>query len=203
MDEGKWRQFCEWWNANFRAFGPNDGASQWVEFIGHDLTDLAAVRVALAPMAQRFAQQVEAGKYATLPTLAAVKKRYFELIKQRKEERQRAAYGDTVCKLCQSAGMVYVLAPRKSDVESREFWPEDFREFDWQQFAGFETAKCPDCLGRDKYPRETADRINRNSMPLRVTRAHDDFPRWLPDAVNSLGGDQAMSEVMRKRKTPF
>lgn len=197
MDEGKWRQFCEWWNANFRAFGPNDGASQWVEFIGHDLTDLAAVRVALAPMAQRFARQLENGKFAPLPTLAAVKKRYFELIKQRKEERQKAAYGDTVCGLCRGAHLLFVLAPRQSDREAREDWPEDFRVFPWAEMTGFETVKCPDCVGKN-HPHELAERIRRNSMPIIVGRDHDDFPRWLPDAVNSLGGDQAMSEIMRQ-----
>lgn len=199
MNEAKWRQFCEYWNANFRAFGANDGASQWLEFITHDLTDLGTVRIALAPMAQRFAQQVEAGKYATLPTLAAVKKRYFELIKQRKEERQKAAYGDTVCGLCRSAGLVYVLAPRKSDVERREHWPEDFRTFDWQYFAGFETARCPDCIGRDKFPHEASARIRRNSMPLLVDRSHDDYPAWVIGDV--IGGDQAMSEIMRRNQS--
>lgn len=195
--QAKWRTFCEYWNANFRAFGTNDGASQWFEFVGDDRTDLGVIKVALAPMAQRFARQLEDGKFAPLPTLAAVKNRYFELVKQRKQERERAAYGNTVCGLCRGAGLLFVLAPRQADREIREEWPEDFRLYPWAEMTGFETVKCPDCRGKN-HPHELAERIRRNSMPVIVGRDHDDFPRWLPDAVNSLGGDQAMSEIMRQ-----
>jgi len=201
-NEAKWREFTEYWNANFRKFGSEDGASQWFAFVADDRTDIGVVRTALGASAQRFARQIEDGKFAPLPTLATVKARYFDLIKQRKQERERAAYGDTVCGLGRGAGLLFVLAPRQADREAREDWPEDFRLYPWAEMTGFETVKCPDCRGKN-HPHELAERIRRNSMPVIVGRDHDDFPRWLPDAVNSLGGDQAMSEVMRKRKTPF
>ena len=158
-----WKKFTELWAANFRPFRADDGLPEWSLFVSSERTDLDVIRAALEEPARRFADSVERGENPRMPTLAMLKKFYFNELDRRKQQRNLHCYGKTVCGVCRGFGRVYVAAPRKHDVAERNLWPDDCRRLPFNEFNGIEIC---DCVCRRNYPPELRFRIEQRSFPL-------------------------------------
>ncbi|MGE4564212.1 MAG: hypothetical protein AB7F32_05030 [Victivallaceae bacterium] len=173
----RWDDFRAVWNAYFKPLNKEeDGEAEWFKFICHRETDLGAVRKAVTRLAAKHASHNENPRYAGKPKLGALKFVYWAIIKEDKAKEKSVAHGGgTVCGTCFGAGLVYVLAPRRSDWEKRVFWPEDFRIFSMDDCTGFETARCPDC-SENYWSDERRRRVAEHSLPITVPRGFRDFP---------------------------
>lgn len=191
----KWKEFYDFFAANFKKLNENDGISEWARFVNEKVSDMAIIRRALSPLADRYAAGLSNLEPVKAPTLKMVQNAYWSEIRRMKQERDQSRYGaNTMCGICRGVGWLFCLSPVNGDVD-RVNWPVNYRETNWTAFTGLEMAKCPECGGR--YHPMIRQRILDNSLPLVIGRDHRDFPAWVDRRLSSMAGDAAIIETMK------
>ena len=171
-----WKQFYDYWSANFRQLNVGDGLSEWQKFVTDQRTDLALLREALEPFAERYAHAVENMENPKMPTLMLVRSLYFRRVRERQQNVMRSRYGETTCGICGGTGWLLVLSPSPDDLEKRHSWPEDYRVCRLELLGAVEMTPCTQCRRISGYTPELKRRIERNGVPLLVHRGHPSYP---------------------------
>ncbi len=194
----EWKEFCEFYTANFGRLTESDGLTEWAAFAKKEVREMEILREAMQPLVDRFAAALDNMEPTPRrPTLGQVRKAYYAQCARRKAERELHRYGaGTVCGVCGGKGLLFVLAPLAGDEERRR-WPEDFRSVPWRSYRGVELAKCPCCSGQ--ISPELRHRIESHGLPLYIRPDHPDWPGTLDPQrrLCAIEGDKAMIERMR------
>lgn len=178
-----WARFCDFWAANFSPLRENDGLAVWREFVADPRTDERTLELALRPLAEAYSRAIEALQPARRPTLASVRKAYFDLIAARRRDRQT-----TNCGTCGGTRTLWMPCSKGPE------WPPNYKFLSVEDFAGCELVPCPDC-GEHNWGLERAHLVRSRGLPQYL--APDD-PR-IPDALAGCGrvaGDAVIRAVV-------
>lgn len=198
----EWREFAEFYTANFGRLTEADGLTEWAQFAKNEVRDMGALRDALKTHIARFTEALDRMEPPPRkPTLGQVRNAYYAELSRRKAARDRQIYGaGTTCGICRGYKWLVCLAPIAGNDEERQRWPADFRTTPWAQFRGIEMVRCPQCAA--SYPPELRSRIEWHALPMVIRPDHPDWPASLdPERkLQSIEGDQAILARIRENQ---
>lgn len=197
----KFEDFNEFWAGCFGwKLTKANGLDEWRRFVENEYSNDRALIETVEEFAKPYAEAIDEMRPTRdlVPTLAAVRARYFATIKARKIRWDMEKGGGNPgagCSMCGGGGYLVGLAPATNDRQELRA-PEHVMDIELEYaYPGVQMYPCPICHAGmyDKNP-ERAARVRKNCLPMNVPIGHPANPH-----DHAVCGKELLMEAMKAR----